>query len=254
MNNRICISIPITSEKLGDNLKIIKRALNKNPDFIELRFDFIEDLIAVNQNFLVPLVELIKSSCSSIFTFRSFKEGGKIELDEETRFQMLKTLIISKPNYLDVEMGTEENILSQIIQLAIKENVTLIFSHHEFNKLGPKLEADYFNYYHCYVNRFINRLEEKFNVDKTYINGYIYKIIFTAEKIIDNLIPLNLCANLGSKFNIISFCMGKKGIFSRIFCTKFGSFLTYASLEKETAPGQIKIEKIRKYHELLFNH
>ena len=78
-------------------------------------------------------------------------------------------------------------------------------------------------------------------------------MIFTAEKFIDNLVPLNLCANLhNSDFKIISFCMGTIGALSRVFCTKFGSFLTYSSLEKETAPGQLKIEKIRKIHEDFF--
>ena len=251
MYDRICISIPITSEKLGVNLKIIENALNEKPDFIELRFDFIDNLAAINQTFLSPLVEFIKSSCLSILTFRSAKEGGKIELDKETRFQLLKTLISSKPNYLDIEMETKEEVLLQIIKLAIKKNVTLIFSHHELIKEIPLLEAHYYYYY--YIIGFINRLEDNFKIDTLYIKNCIYKIIFTAEKFIDNLIPLNLCTNLNNKFKIISFCMGKKGTFSRIFCTKFGSFLTYASLEKETALGQIKIEKIRKCHKLFFN-
>ena len=48
--------------------------------------------------------------------------------------------------------------------------------------------------------------------------------------------------------------MGELGIFSRITCVKFGSLLTYGSLEDKTAPGQINIEKIREIHKLLFNN
>jgi len=247
MNNRICISIPITSEKLRVNLKIIEKALKGDPDFIELRFDYINDLTAINHHFLSSLVELIKSNCLCIFTFRSFKEGGKIEIEEVMRLEILKELIKSHPDYLDIEMETEEFILSQVISLAINEKVNLLFSYHDFYKTAPLIEAQ------NRINLFIHRLKDKFKLNMNFIEIWIYKLIFTAETFNDNLIPLNLCASLSNKLNIVSFCMGKKGIFSRIFCTKFGSFLTYASLEKETAPGQLKIEKIRKYHKLLFN-
>jgi 3-dehydroquinate dehydratase-1 len=247
MNDLICISIPVTSGKLGDNLIIIKEALKYKPDFIELRFDFIDNLAAIGQSLLAPLIDLIKPNCPCIFTFRSFKEGGKIELDEEKRLQILKMLINSHPNYLDIEMETQDQILSQIVNSAIKENVTLIFSHHNLKKTVLVDEA------HSYITLFINKLKGNFHIDKTQIEDYIYKIIFTAEKFVDNLIPLNLCAILSKEIKIISFCIGKVGVFSRIFCTEFGSFFTYSSLEEETAQGQIKIEKIRKIRQLFLN-
>lgn len=248
MTNQICISIPITSKKLRANLKLIKKALKADPDFIELRFDYINDLTIIDQHFLIPLVELIKSNCLCIFTFRNFKEGGKIEIEETIRLEILKDLIKAKPNYLDVEMETEEFLLSQVIRLAINEKVNLLFSYHDLYKTPPLNEAQ------SRINLFIHRLKDKFKIDMSFIEIWMYKLIFTAKSLNDNLIPLNLCASLSNKFNIVSFCMGKQGIISRIFCTKFGSFLTYASLEKETAPGQLRIEKIRKIHELLFNH
>jgi 3-dehydroquinate dehydratase type I len=72
-------------------------------------------------------------------------------------------------------------------------------------------------------------------------------MIFTAQTFEDNLIPLQLCKEITKKnLNIISFCMGTLGIFSRILCVLNGSFLTYGSLVGETAPGQIDINTIRK--------
>ena len=43
--------------------------------------------------------------------------------------------------------------------------------------------------------------------------------------------------------------MGNKGKLSRAFCTKFGSFLTFASLKKgeESAPGQIDINLLKEF-------
>jgi len=48
--------------------------------------------------------------------------------------------------------------------------------------------------------------------------------------------------------------MSDLGVLSRILCVKFGSLWTYGSLEEKTAPGQIKIEKIREIHQLLFEN
>jgi 3-dehydroquinate dehydratase len=46
--------------------------------------------------------------------------------------------------------------------------------------------------------------------------------------------------------------MGDLGVFSRIFCLKAGSFLTYGSINENTAPGQIRIEEFRKIMDEFF--
>ena len=53
------------------------------------------------------------------------------------------------------------------------------------------------------------------------------------------------------EMDIIAFCMGEKGKYSRIHSCDFGAFLTFASLGKgiETAKGQITVEKMRDYSE-----
>ena len=47
--------------------------------------------------------------------------------------------------------------------------------------------------------------------------------------------------------------MGTLGFFSRIMCVIKGSFLTYASLEEKTAPGQINIEKMKEIYDLILD-
>jgi 3-dehydroquinate dehydratase type I len=239
--------LPIKSGKVSDAINIIKKALKYEPHFIELRFDYIDNLDVIKQDLLKPLLEIIEPKCLSIFTFRSFNEGGRYQIEGGKRLQILKELISSNPNYIDIEMDTKDTTISQVINSAVNEKINLIFSHHDFEKCLSLDESQ------TYINMFINRLKDDFNLNLNHIENSIYKIIFIAEKFIDNLIPLTLCASLKDKINIISFCMGNKGLFSRIFCTEFGSFFTYGSLEKETAPGQIKIEKIRYYHKLLLD-
>jgi 3-dehydroquinate dehydratase type I len=65
---------------------------------------------------------------------------------------------------------------------------------------------------------------------------------------------MKICRDLLEKNkykNVISFCMGELGIFSRIMCVIAGSFLTYASLEERTAPGQINIKNMRDFLQIL---
>ena len=51
---------------------------------------------------------------------------------------------------------------------------------------------------------------------------------------------------------LIAFCMGQKGIISRIICTLIGSPLAYASLpDLPTAEGQISISEMKNFYELL---
>ncbi|TFF85923.1 MAG: type I 3-dehydroquinate dehydratase [Promethearchaeota archaeon] len=246
MNNRICISIPINSGSIKINRKIIERALEYHPNFLELRFDYIKDISLINPEFLNHLIEIISPKSSSIFTFRAYKEGGNRKIQDESKQGLLSKLTGAKPDYLDIEMSTEDHILSKIIDSCVKEKVKIVFSSHDFNATPPLGEIK--NSLHL----FIDRLKNKINVDLELIEKCVFKIVLTAKKFEDNLVPLNLCADLKGRYKIISFCMGSKGVFSRFFCPKFGSFFTYASFEKETAPGQIKIEKIKNFYQKMY--
>ena len=46
---------------------------------------------------------------------------------------------------------------------------------------------------------------------------------------------------------MIALCMGEKGIVSRIAGKKFGSYLTFASLAKVSAPGQITAADLKRF-------
>ena len=156
------------------------------------------------------------------------------------RFKIIKTLVLSKPNYLDIEMNTEKKYLSEIINLANQNNVNLIFSYHDFDKT-PSYET-----VSTQIQIFLDKLREEYELESQNIEKIIIKMIFTAQKFEDNIIPLKLCKEFSKQnVRIISLCMGDLGIFSRILCVLTGSFLTYGSFVGETAPGQINIKKLR---------
>ncbi len=251
MKFNICVAIPIKSGKVKENEDLIKRVLETKPDLIEFRFDYIDEISNLTPDFVKSLLDLVGSNILSIFTFRDPSEGGQCDLNKEERIKIIKLLIEAQPEYLDIEMNTEIEILRDIINFANENGVKLVFSYHDFDKT-PNLEVAT-----NIFEKFKDKLLNNHLVDFLSFKKITYKLIFTAKNFEDNLIPLKLCRDISTKEkhqDIICFCMGELGIFSRITCVKFGSLLTYGSLEDKTAPGQINIKKIRELHQLLFNN
>jgi 3-dehydroquinate dehydratase-1 len=247
MKINICVAVPIQSGNFKQNETVIKSILKENPNFIEFRFDYIDNTQTITKEFSKKLLKLVQPDIPAIFTFRDYSEGGQINIADEERLRILKTLIEAQPEYLDIEMNSTKLILEEILFLAVQNNVNLIFSYHDFEKTPTYEEG--FNI----IDSFMNELTSKLIVDSKIIRQSIYKAIFTATEFEDNLISLDLCKSFSKEgHKIISFCMGTSGILSRLMCVKAGSFLTYASFEDKTAPGQINIRKMRQFYEILF--
>ena len=157
-------------------------------------------------------------------------------------------LMEAQPDFFDIEMSSNKEILSNMINISNMKKVNLIFSHHNF-KTTPN-----YQFAKELILRFEERIIEEELNEFEILSKSIYKVIFTAENFEHNLVPLTLCEEFSKGYKkVISFCMGDLGLISRVFCIKLGSFMTYASLEEKTAPGQINIETLQRVYKLLFN-
>ncbi len=247
MKFNICVAVPIQSGDFTQNETVIKIILKENPNFVEFRFDYIDRIQSITKEFSKKLLKLFQPNIPVIFTFRDYSEGGQININDEDRLSILKTLISAQPDYLDIEMNSANLILEETIFLAVQNNVNLIFSYHDYEKT-PNYQEGF-----AIIDSFMNKLISKLIVESKIVRQSIYKAIFTAKFFEDNLISLDLCKSFSKEgHKIISFCMGDSGILSRLMCVKVGSFLTYASFEDKTAPGQINLRKMRDFYEILF--
>jgi len=249
MKYKICIAIPIKSDDLNLNKQVIERALKNSPDLIEFRFDYISKAKLITHSLLKELMHTIPPKIPKIFTFRRKQEGGQYNSGRNERLEVLRRLVEIKPDYLDIEINSESGVLKNLIDLAYDNSVKLIFSYHDFEKsitYEKTVEI---------LNRFDEKLENELSIDLFKINESVFKIISTAQVFDDNVQILNVCKKLSQQNKkFVCFAMGEVGILSRILCVKFGSLWTYGSLEEKTAPGQIKIEKIREIHQLLLEN
>jgi len=249
MKYKICVAIPIKSDDLNFNKQIIETALDKSPDLIEFRFDYINEAKFITHSFLKELMSIIPPKFPKIITFRRKQEGGQYDLEPIERLEVLKHLIEVKPDYLDIEINSESKVLKSLIDLAYDNNVQLIFSYHDFEKSITYEETAKI------LTRFNEKLKQIHIINLNKIDGSIFKIILTAQVFDDNIKVLNICKKLSQQDKkFVCFAMGELGVLSRILSVKFGSLWTYGSLEEKTAPGQIKIEKIREIHQLLFEN
>jgi len=248
MKYNLCISIPIKYTSIKEVTPIIDKAIKSKPNLIELRFDYISKIKTLNQDFVRDLLNIIHPHVAVIFTLRDSSEGGQLKIHPKERFKILKMFIETKPDYLDIEMNTDKNVLDQIIKLTYQNEVKIIFSYHNYEKTINFDESIKL------IQDFNEKLTQELFLDSKKLEKNIYKVIFTAQNFEDNIIPLRLCKYFSnSPQKLISFCMGPVGIFSRIMCVTVGSFLTYASLEEKTAPGQINIDEMREIYHLFPN-
>lgn len=248
MKYNICIPIPIKYAGIKETKPIIDKAIETKPNLIELRFDYISDCNTLSTGFIRSVMNIISPHITVILTFRDSSEGGQIQIKQDDRLKIYKMFIDAKPNYIDLEMNSDNKFLDEIINLAYQNRVKMIFSYHNYQRTPS------FNEITNYIQNFNKKLIQELGLELDMLEGSIYKVIFTAQTFNDNLIPLRLCKEFSSsKIRIISFCMGPLGIFSRINCIFAGSFLTYAFLKEKTAEGQISIEKMREIYDLILD-
>tara|TARA_Y100000310_G_scaffold345136_2_gene462105 strand:- start:651 stop:1319 length:669 start_codon:yes stop_codon:yes gene_type:complete len=216
------IAVPITSETIEDALADIELA-NKKADVIELRLDFLQD---INETILSELLDACKRPV--IVTFRQLNHGASIE-PTERMFLLHKAIELGAP-YIDLDVETDEEFLDDFKD--VSETTRIILSHHNFDDTPPLPEL-------------LKKMEEM--LEKEIAD--VLKIVTFAREEQDNdtILALVHAAKLTGK-PIIAFCMGPKGIKSRIACIKIGALLTFASFNegKESAAGQLSVEIMRE--------
>lgn len=116
--------------------------------------------------------------------------------------------------YIDIDSSNPEK--NHIIQYAQNKQCKIIQSMHDYNTTPPSFKIDD-------------------------LKGDYIKIATTINSFDDSQRLLNL---LQKRNNLIIIGMGDKGLYVRVISPLLGSFLTYASIDKKTAPGQITVEEM----------
>jgi 3-dehydroquinate dehydratase I len=218
---RICVSIGPEDAKSIE--KEADRAFQLGADYVEIRFDFLNpDLLPAALNAARAIRD------RTVFTLRAKSEGGMFSGNEENRLHWLYKLVELEPMLIDVELDTlkKNDDLADFLE---KKKSPLLVSWHDFEKTPP---SDY--------------IADVLSDMRTYSN-YV-KIVTTAHNIEDSLRLLELYET-AIGLSPIFFAMGDAGVISRLLCNIIGNApFTYASLEKNIAPGQLTLQQMKKLY------
>ena len=221
------LCVPIFVVDIEQARRDVALAAEAGADIVELRIDRIDwaEEAPPPYELMESLEHLImKSPVPCIVTLRSAEEGGQSKLTDAGRWEVANTVASAPASYLDFESAAYQR-LSDVEE---KRPYRLILSSHDFSGRPARLTA------------IVQSLFEG--------PGDVAKIVWTARTIRDNLEAFEILRHRAKP--TIALCMGEHGLISRVLAKKFGAFLTFASLTKEsgTASGQVTIREMKNVY------
>ena len=213
------IAVPLTEEKFNERTR---EAVEKGADIIEIRADQFENPDPEKIEECVRSVQSLGTK--AILTVRSPKEGGR---EVEGRIEIFRR-VSPISDYTDLELSSKD-LLPEVKEIVHRAGKRLILSFHDFGRTPP-----------AWIIREVIR--------EALRHSAVPKVAVMARTEEDVL--RLLCAGGEVKGEKILIAMGEAGKISRLCAFVAGSTITYCSLGRALAPGQIPVEEMVKLREL----
>jgi|SRR5690554_4515900 len=229
------ICVPLLSRNTADLLEDAEAIKSLRPDMFEWRADYFAE-ISNPAKVLAALERLsaITKDYPVIFTYRDYHEGGFIKVNPQERASVIKTVINSGlVDLVDVELQSGQPMLDEIIQTAHEHDVYVILSYHDFEQTPS----------HQKITEIL-LAEQEAGADLGKI-AVMPKNPQDVLRLMDTVLQFNTSSAL---IPVIAMSMSQLGMITRISGCIYGSAVTYAAYDKESAPGQIPVKKM---HQLL---
>ncbi|MFC4652086.1 type I 3-dehydroquinate dehydratase [Lactococcus nasutitermitis] len=200
----------------------------KDADIIEWRADFLpkEEILAA----ATQIFEKFKDF-KILFTIRTAREGGNIELSVKEYSQLLQEILEFKPDFIDIEYFSYKPALAQLEDYRDK----IVLSYHNFQEMPTDL-----------TRRLIQMWQEK--------TAFV-KAAVMPQRECDVLDLLQITRDLTLEYgdNFITMAMGDLGKVTRLSGYLTGSRWTFASLKEASAPGQIALSDVKHILDIFEN-
>ncbi len=232
------VCVPIMGDTKEEIVGQVQECAEKGIEAIEWRLDAFEGLESPNAiREVLRDIEPFMENIMFIYTLRTKPQGGMVELtDDQIKEIHSVATEFSIVDFIDIECFSVENVKKEIDFLR-KKNKKVIISHHEFNET-PNIDI----------------LENIF-IEMFSLKADAVKIAVMPSNAEDVLKIFELTYRVKSKYPnipLITISMGKLGVISRIAGGVFGSSLTFGTVRKESAPGQIEVEKLEKIMNVIY--
>lgn len=227
---RVCV--PVCVQRASDLATTIERAAEV-ADIVELRLDCLDEN---ERDSARPLLSghLDRAGTQSILTLRSAEQGGHASADVESRRRFWTSLRDLPGNSLiDLELDLALDFAHERPAESWMDWSRVICSHHDFAGVPSDMEGIY----------------ERMAATP----ARILKIAVQSDDATDCLPVFRLLERAQQENReMIAIAMGPAGIMTRILGPSRGSFVTYGSLDDEsaTAPGQVTARELREVYRI----
>jgi len=230
--SRVRICVPVCVRRAAELAAAIARAAEV-ADIVELRLDCLADN---EREAAIPSLAgfLNQLSVPTILTLRSTEQGGHTSADYQARRRFWRSLeSLPRNSLIDLELDLVRDFAAATGAESWIDWSRVICSHHDFVSVPSDLEQIY----------------ESMAASP----ARILKIAVQADDASDCLPIFHLLARARREGReLIAIAMGQAGIMTRILGPARAAFLTYGSLDDEsaTAPGQLAARQLRDVYRI----
>ena len=232
---KICIPLMGRTETdiLSEADKIISASRSNRIDMVELRGDFFEGLSDyVRLDAILKKLSEKMGDMLLLFTIRSEREGGEPLSFGSPTVNEINAHVISSGlvELVDVELLSGDEEVEGLVRLAAENKTRIIMSNHDFERTPPAEEL------------------EKRLMKMSELGADIAKLAMMPENKRQLLDVFSAVENMSGRLDIpiVAISMGGLGGLSRICGQVFGSAITFAALERSSAPGQIPLPRLEE--------
>ena len=236
--DRAMICVPIVAKNDNEVLnqvgKIIEKSKTARIDIAEFRADFYTGL--EDYDMLRDILSKIRTMLNEVgvkllFTIRSKAEGGEELSFDSPSINEINLYIAQNglSDMIDVEYFSDENLSDSVIKAAKEHNIKIVLSSHDFEKT-PKLNE--------MIERYNDMHERGADIIKLAVMPH-------SEQDVNNLLEaVSTTYEKYSDVKVVGISMGELGRRTRIEGYRYGSYLTFAIIDKASAPGQVSVDEL----------
>lgn len=212
----------VMGENVDEMESAVSFAVKQGADLVELRIDSLKNSEGWKK--------LLHLGPPTIFTNRPKHEGGWFRGTERERIGIISEAIESGVSCIDLELSAPTRLRNHVVKKAKERDISVLMSYHDFSTT-PSLK---------YLIGIAKKISEA--------GADLIKIVTTAKSTSDSMRILDFLIDVQEMIAlpVVAFAMGEEGRLSRIASLLLGSPLTYASVGKPTAPGQLGIAETKQ--------
>lgn len=231
------VIVPILGESREALLKEVEAVKASAAQLVEWRLDWYENVMETGK--LLETAAALRRALGELpllATFRTAKEGGARGISQEDYGALIQTLAASGlVDLIDIEAFTGDAFVRAGVEACHAHGVKAVLSNHDFQKTPPREEL---------LDR-LARMEA--------LGADLSKIAVMPRDPGDVLTLLSATweASRRAARPVVTMSMGQLGTVSRLAGETFGSALTFGSVGRASAPGQVEAGALAQALELL---